>query len=135
MSVERNCSMSKRSVGLLTLALVAVMALLVPPADARAPQPPDVEVDGIVDHLEALQDVADDNDGTRASGTPGYEASVAYVVDRLEAAGYRPQVQEFTFPFFQQLAPTLFEEISPTPREFVEGPDYFLGEFSGAGDV
>jgi Zn-dependent M28 family amino/carboxypeptidase len=127
--------MSKRSFGLLAVALAAVLALVAPSAEARPQRPPQVDVDGIVDHLEALQEVADDNDGTRASGTPGYEASVDYVVRRLQQAGYSPRVQEFTFPFFQQLSPSTFEEISPTPRTFVEGTDYFLGEFSGAGDV
>ncbi len=94
-----------------------------------------VTVDGILEHEEALQAIADDNDDTRASGTPGYEASVDYVVDRLEDAGYHPQVQSFLFPFFQQLAPSTFAEVSPTMQTFVEGTDYFLADFSGSGDV
>jgi len=35
-----------------------------------------VTVGGIRAHQEALQDIADGNGGTRASGTPGYDASV-----------------------------------------------------------
>ena len=46
---------------------------------------------GVMAHEEALQHIADANGGTRASGTPGYEASVDYVVDTLQAAGYAPQ--------------------------------------------
>ncbi len=34
---------------------------------------------GIMEHQQAFQDIADANDGTRASGTPGYDASLAYV--------------------------------------------------------
>ncbi|MET1064224.1 MAG: M20/M25/M40 family metallo-hydrolase [Arthrobacter sp.] len=47
-------------------------------------------------HLEALQRVADDNDGNRASGTSGYENSARYVEDQLRAAGYAPVRQTFT---------------------------------------
>jgi aminopeptidase S len=39
-------------------------------------------------HLEALQKIADENGGHRASPSPGYEASVDYVVGVLRAAGY-----------------------------------------------
>ncbi|WCI08711.1 M20/M25/M40 family metallo-hydrolase [Arthrobacter sp. OVS8] len=49
------------------------------------------------DHLEALQRIADDNDGNRASGTSGYEASARYVEEQLRAAGYTPVRQAFTF--------------------------------------
>ncbi|CAB4936365.1 unannotated protein [freshwater metagenome] len=60
---------------------------------------------GGLEPLQALQRIADANGGTRASGTPGYDASAAYVVDRLRAAGYSPNVQTFDFPFFQELSP------------------------------
>ncbi|MDR7082906.1 aminopeptidase S [Arthrobacter ginsengisoli] len=52
---------------------------------------------GMVGHLEALQRVADDHDGNRASGTSGYEASARYVEEQLRAAGYNPVRQAFTF--------------------------------------
>ena len=51
----------------------------------------------VVKHLEALQRVADDNDGNRASGTSGYEDSARYVEDQLRAAGYTPVRQKFTY--------------------------------------
>ena len=56
-----------------------------------------VTVEGVYNHLEAFQQIADDNGGNRAAGLPGYEASVDYVVAQLEAAGYDPVVQEFEF--------------------------------------
>ena len=40
-------------------------------------------------HLQAFQDIADANGGTRASVTPGYDASVDYVTGLLEEAGRR----------------------------------------------
>lgn len=52
---------------------------------------------GMVEHLEALQRVADDNDGNRASGTSGYEDSARYVEEQLRAAGYSPVRQTFTY--------------------------------------
>jgi aminopeptidase S len=52
---------------------------------------------GMVGHLEALQRIADENGGNRASGTSGYEESGRYVEEQLRAAGYTPVRQTFTF--------------------------------------
>ena len=60
-----------------------------------------VTAEGVMAHEQAFQQIATANGGTRASGTPGYEASVDYVVGELTAAGYAVDVQEFEFPFFQ----------------------------------
>ena len=43
-----------------------------------------VTVNGILGHERALQRIANMNGGTRASGTPGYDASAAYVANRLQ---------------------------------------------------
>src|SRR5687768_6638064 len=48
-----------------------------------------------VKHLQALQKIADENDGNRAAGTPGYDASVKYVVDVLRKAGFKPSTPTF----------------------------------------
>jgi Zn-dependent M28 family amino/carboxypeptidase len=90
-----------------------------------------VDVNGILRHERALQAIANRNDGTRASGTPGYQASVDYVTGRLRAAGYRVQLQEFTFPFFRNLAPPVLREVSPTAREL----ETATFTYSGSGDV
>ena len=47
-----------------------------------------VSADAAFAHLEALQRVADENGGNRATGTPGYDASVEYVVGRLRGLGF-----------------------------------------------
>ena len=57
------------------------------------------------EHLAALQRIADDNGGTRAAGTPGDEATAAYVEARLRAAGYRVTRQRFEVPFYRESAP------------------------------
>ncbi|HEX5626771.1 MAG TPA: aminopeptidase, partial [Actinomycetota bacterium] len=49
-----------------------------------------VTLAGVREHQAALQEIADDNGGNRFAGLPGHDASVEYVVDRLEAAGYDP---------------------------------------------
>jgi aminopeptidase S len=40
-------------------------------------------------HLEELQEIADGHGGNRATGTPGFDASVRYVSRALADAGYR----------------------------------------------
>ncbi|TCK20432.1 M28 family metallopeptidase [Pseudonocardia endophytica] len=46
-------------------------------------------------HLQSLERIADANGGNRASGTPGYDASVDYVVGVLRQAGYDVQTPTF----------------------------------------
>jgi aminopeptidase S len=48
----------------------------------------EVSVDGAMPHMEALQKIADDNGGNRATGTAGYRASVEYVTGVLRDAGF-----------------------------------------------
>jgi len=90
-----------------------------------------VTVGGILGHERALQRIANNNGGTRASGTPGYAASAAYVKKTLKAAGYKVTEQEFTFPFFQELAPATLAQVTPTPTTYATG----TYDFSGSGEV
>lgn len=46
-----------------------------------------VTTDSMMGHLAKLQEIADANGGTRAVGTPGYDASVNYVAETLRARG------------------------------------------------
>jgi Zn-dependent M28 family amino/carboxypeptidase len=94
-----------------------------------------VTLKGVMSHVNALQKIADANDGTRASGTPGYDASADYVAQKLRAAGYDVTVQPFTFPFFDETAPSHFERVSPDPRLYVRDTDYSIMEYSGTGDA
>jgi Zn-dependent M28 family amino/carboxypeptidase len=86
---------------------------------------------GVMRHAQALQDIADANGGTRASGTPGYDASVDYVVAQLTAAGYTPELQQFDFPFFEELGPPVLEQVEPNDVSY----DTATFTFSGSGDV
>ncbi len=90
-----------------------------------------VTVNGILTHERALQRIANANGGTRASGTPGYEASVKYVKSELSKAGYGVTVQKFDFPSFTEVGPASLAQVSPTPT------DYKVStlEYSGNGEV
>ena len=90
-----------------------------------------VTVNGILQHERAFQRIANDNDGTRASGTSGYDASADYVVRKLRQAGYKVRKQEFTFPFFRELAPAELSEVTPQPRNF----ETATFTYSGDGEV
>ena len=61
----------------------------------------DVTADALMGHLRALQEIADANDGNRAAGTPGYDASVDYVAEALRAKGFDVQTPEFDVRVFQ----------------------------------
>lgn len=117
-------------VALLTALLAASPALAVDEVDTTRLRNA-VTVGGILAHERVFQRIANQNGGTRASGTPGYDASAAYVQRRLEAAGYEVTAQEFTFPFYRELSPAVLEQVSPTPTTYETG----TYDFSGTGDV
>jgi Zn-dependent M28 family amino/carboxypeptidase len=124
------------SAAIATATLASPAAVGKPPADYdSAALREAVTTAGVMEHLEALQGIADANNGTRASGTPGYAASKDYVVQKLRAAGYRPDVQEFDFPFYRQLEPATFEQVTPVPTSYADGEDFALMTYSGSGDV
>jgi Zn-dependent M28 family amino/carboxypeptidase len=126
-----------------TMLAGVALTLAFAPAATAAPDPnkvsqqlrDDVTVGGVRAHQQALQNIATMNNGTRASGTPGYEASLTYVTRRLERAGYRPQRQNFGFRTFEELAPATFARVSPDPRTYAEPEDFATMDYSGSGDV
>jgi Zn-dependent M28 family amino/carboxypeptidase len=81
-----------------------------------------VTVDGVLEHLEAFQGIADANGGNRASTTPGYTASVDYVRDTLEASGYQVEVTDFTYDEVSYAGS--FQQLTPTPATFTLDTDY-----------
>lgn len=90
-----------------------------------------VTVGGILSHERVFQRIANNNEGTRASGTTGYKQSVNYVERTLTNAGYTVRTQQFTFPFFRNLAPAELQQLDPTPTDYET--DTF--QYSGAGEV
>jgi Zn-dependent M28 family amino/carboxypeptidase len=83
-----------------------------------------VTADAMMAHLRKLQEIADANKGTRALGTPGYDASVDYIANTLRDKGFDVQTPEFEvrLPFADQ--PTLTvagDKIAAKPLEFTIG--------------
>ncbi len=94
-----------------------------------------LEVDAIIDELEQFQAIADANGGNRASGFGGHDASVDYVADKLDKAGWKVSLQAFDFDVFFQDEDSVFEQTAPDPQTYVENEEYSTMEFSGSGDV
>jgi Zn-dependent M28 family amino/carboxypeptidase len=86
------------------VAAVVVIAALTSCSSSESPAAPTdlgrelagkVTADGMYTHLRKLQEIADANKGSRAEGTPGYDASVDYVVQILRDKGFDVQTPEF----------------------------------------
>jgi len=91
-----------------------------------------VTLDGVRAHQAALQAIADAHNGTRVSGSPGYDASVDYAVEVFEAAGYIVTTQEFQFQTFVSLSPPILEQVAPPPAGPIANN---IMSYSGSGDV
>ncbi len=77
-----------------------------------------VTLEGVREHQEAFQAIADANGGTRQAGTPGYEASVDYVVERMTAAGYDVSTHSFPFVF---VPPSTLQQLTPVNATYPTG--------------
>ena len=107
-------------------------------ATSHTPKPVDtskltkaVTVNGQLKTLRQLQVIANRNEGTRASGLPGFDASADYVSAQLKKAGYQVKRQSFTFPFSRDLEPATLQQLTPENKTIeTEAFDY-----SGSGDV
>ncbi|CAN5835905.1 M28 family peptidase [soil metagenome] len=86
------------------LLAVAVLSGCAPAQEPAAPEPTlpfadqlagRVTAAGMNVHLDKLQQIADANGGNRADGSPGFGASVDYVVKALQDKGFEVQSPEF----------------------------------------
>ena len=128
-----------RTLGVATATLVCASLAIGAPAVAAipidtTPLTDAVTEEGLYSHLAALQDIADLNDGNRASGTTGYDASADYVEDTLEAAGYIVTRQEFSYTRIEYTGSAL-DRVSPDPEAYVFIDDFIPMEYSTNGDV
>ena len=133
----------------LAIAAVTMLLALVIPAAATSASPgcknrsnvtyqtllECMTLEGVRAHQAALQEIADENDGNRFSGFSGYDASVDYVVETLEAAGYEPEVQTFNYLAFEVVGPSALQQIAPNAVTYVEGVDFGPITQSDPGDV
>lgn len=92
-----------------------------------------VTAEAMMGHLAKLQEIADAHDGTRAVGTPGFDASVDYVVNVLRDKGFEVQTPEFQTRVFDSEDPKLtvngavvkanpLQFSGGTPADGVSGP-------------
>jgi Zn-dependent M28 family amino/carboxypeptidase len=126
-------------VRLLALSSLLAVALLAAcnsgdESDEPAPKPkpsPAITRAELNDHLEALQRIADENDGNRSAGTPGYDGSADYVAARLREAGWRVVRQPVPFTSFQVNSASL----SIDGRELARAKEFQVLSYSGSGEA
>jgi Zn-dependent M28 family amino/carboxypeptidase len=94
-----------------------------------------VKTYNVVEHLRKLQRIANRHDGTRAAGTPGYAASARYVMRKLDRYGWKTQTQTFEFLAFEEVTPTVMEQVAPEEVPYENGVDFSIMSYSGSGDV
>ena len=83
-----------------------------------------VTLEGLQQHLEAFQAIGSANGNTRATGTPGYDASVDYVVGKLERAGYEVTTPLFNYPVWRENTPA---RLTWGARTFTSSPSSASG--------
>ena len=91
----RTTALSAVAAGALVASLSGA-ALLGGSAPAVAAPSPDLSTANVTAYLQQLQGIADANGGNRATGRPGYRASLDWAKAKLDAAGYTTQVQTFS---------------------------------------
>ncbi|WP_183092665.1 M28 family metallopeptidase [Nocardioides stalactiti] len=94
-----------------------------------------VTLKGVLEHEQAFADIAAANGGTRAAGSPGYDASADYVESRLERAGYVVTRQSFDVYSFEEVGTSELEQVSPSAVAYTEGVDFAATPHSERGDV
>jgi Zn-dependent M28 family amino/carboxypeptidase len=96
-----------------------------------------VNIHSVEFHQNMLMKIAERHDHNRAAGTQGYEAAANYIRFWLWTAGYDVEVQEFDFPFFQELSDPLLQQISPTTVPYTpnDPTGFYTMTYSGSGDV
>lgn len=94
-----------------------------------------LQASNVMHRLQQLQDIATLNDGNRAAGLPGYQASVDYVRKTLERAGYQVQVQPFPFTAFFPKGPGTLQATAPQPVSYVWEEDFNYLSQTDPGDV
>ncbi|RRO15141.1 M28 family peptidase [Saccharopolyspora rhizosphaerae] len=87
----------RRAAAALTATCAAALVAIAPASAAPADLGDRITGDAVNRHLIALQRIADVNGGNRASGLPGYEASVDHVAGKLRNAGFDVTTPEFTY--------------------------------------
>jgi Zn-dependent M28 family amino/carboxypeptidase len=133
---------SRPLVALLALVVTGCGSVQVPspsptgsPAASPLPGGTTIEVasEGISEHLAALQRIATEHDGVRTAGTPGYTASVDYVVGQLRSFGYSVTTPVANMSIYREL-PGSVVEVAGGPS-FAAGDDFRAMIYSASADL
>jgi Zn-dependent M28 family amino/carboxypeptidase len=122
--------MNSRWVATVAVLSAAVIAIAGCHKDPKAASPPgtdyakqlqgQVSVDAVMGHLQQLQDIANAHGGTRQTGTPGYDASVDYVVKTLKDKGFDVQTPDFEMGVFSVGAESLTVNGAPVAATAID---------------
>ena len=94
-----------------------------------------VTLQAIRAHQQALADFAAANGGTRVANSPGYDASVRYIEEKLRDAGYQVTVQPFHFLLFEETSPPTLVQTAPGSTTYAPGTDFLTVRYSGSGSL
>ncbi|HET7351380.1 MAG TPA: PA domain-containing protein, partial [Marmoricola sp.] len=94
-----------------------------------------VTLKGVMEHEHAFQAIADENNGHRASGSSGYNASVDYVMERMRKAGYSVSKQEFDYNAFEDLGGSTLQQLTPNDVTYEEGVHFSATDHSEPGSA
>ncbi len=103
--------------------MAVLAALLVAAVAAPAAQADDISeskgfrkgvtLAGVREHQAAFQAISDASGGNRVGGSPGFNASRDYVMERMEDAGYEVSLHSFTFVYNADATPPTLSQVSP----------------------
>jgi len=97
-----------------------------------------INADPLWRHLVNFEQIAIANPGpdghpSRNIGEPGYLASAKYVMNKMRAAGYTVQLQQYTVPYFNYTGMAYFNRTTPAPASFALRDDWNPATYSGSG--
>lgn len=94
-----------------------------------------MQADNVMKHLNKLQRISDNNDGNRAAGLSGYDASVDYVGRKLERMGYQVAYDTFEFNAFYETSDGMLNALSLIPASYIWDEDFTYMLQTESGDV
>ena len=80
-----------------------------------------INIEDLLAGSQALQDIADENDGTRAFGSSGHNATVDYLVETLESTGYYDVTKQPFTELYADASSTILvdgKEVPSTPLTY-----------------
>jgi Zn-dependent M28 family amino/carboxypeptidase len=101
---------------------------------------PCIKTADLWNHMKAFQAIADAHPGldghpSRNSGEPGYLASVNYVKQKMDAAGYTSTIQTYKFDYSSFVGTPTWSETSPTAHDFKLVDEWSPGKSNGSANA